>query len=1693
MRFLLTLLTISFCILPMQSHAATTVVSETVATNLMNRFAQNAANIFVSGPSAIAVTSANQTGLVNNVDFGILPAATPVIMGSTGIILTNGNIAGGNTNLGPLTGDADVFNELSIHPAYATTGTFDASSLQFDFTVGAGVTAITFELVFASNEAIGAVSPDTAVVMVDGVNHAKLTNGLLLSNQTAGILVATPVTQVVTGFTSASAVQTVTVPLNPATAPHTFKIAIADNVNATVDSAVIIANLRAAVSTQGGMGVGDIFPPVLTPPANVAVEATGPTTTVNLGTPVVTDNVDNPAPAATPLPVGPYAIGATVVTWSATDVAGNVGTTTQTVTVVDTTVPVVTPPAARTFSASSPTLAADIAAHLATVTATDLVTAAPAIVNNAPVNFPVGNTTVTFTATDAALNAGTATTVITITSASILANTSATALATRLTQFDANITYAFPVVTTAANQVGLVESTSFGTLAAAPLTLAQTGIMLTTGNITGTGNNLGPLAGDTDVFNALSNHISYNTTGTSDAASLQFTFTVPANTPSVSFDLIYATNEALAGVAFPDAVSIMIDGVEKAAYTNGQLLSNLNGGFLNASNGTLIAGYTNLTQTMTLTALLNQQLTSHTVKISIADNSTALTDSALIISNMRTATSTQNGMGPIAADFFPPIVTAPAAVTAEATALSSTVNLGTPTVTDNLDPNPVVVPVPAGPYPVGVTVVTWTATDASGNIGTATQNVTITDLTAPTVFPPAVQTFSTFSPTLAADIAAHLATATATDLVTAAPVIVNDAPLVFPAGNTTVTFTATDAAGNAGTGTTFITLSATPIINNINATSLATRLTQYDANITATVPVLTAIANQTGLVESGNFGTLTLPAPAAPVTLTLPQPGIILTTGNLTGTGNNLAPPNALAGDTDVFNALANTAPFVTTGTSDAASLQFTFTVPANTASVTLDFIYATNESILGVQFPDAAIVIIDGVNRALFGTGAALLSNFNGNIINASNGTLIPGYTNVSQAHSITALLDPLLTTHTIKISIADNTDANVDSALLLSNMRTSTSTQAGMGVGDFLPPVVTAPADITVEATGVTSVINLGTAFVTDNVDLNPVAVPTPVGPFALGITQVTWTSTDVALNVGTALQSVTVVDTTAPVISTPASATFAASSQSGLAASNVNLATLLVSTSATDAVGVRSITNNAPAQFPIGTTRVTFTATDISGNASTGFTDIIISAFVPAGAGAGVANGIDQIPPVVKLVGSREVTVLQTAAVAVGAAAVVYADPGATVNDNFDGPTPGTIVATTSIDTSIVGTTALIYSATDLAGNNTQVVRIVHVVAPVAGLDLLPPTVTLLALPTNATGHDVFVGATDFTGIAKTDPSLTSFFTLTTAADNVGGVGLAGAITNNAPATIPVGKTIVTFTATDLSGNIGTADATITVSGVVQNTGAATDFDLDGMPDAWEIAIFGDLITAGPGTDFDADGLTDAWERILGTNPLTANTNLSGAINDLKDVVDINNPSDSDGDGIPDVLEDNSSVLDASIVTGIPATNGSTTFSINTGGFAVQSVTVSPIVSAPFNVLTGHGLFSYNVLTPIGATITVQINSTQAFGTNSQFYKVDAFGNYSLIPAANVVMVGANTINLTLTDGGPLDLDGIANGVIVDPVAFGAAPAVLGANGGAGSASGGCSIQPNATFDPLLPLLFTIAFLYMAMRRKQSSESK
>jgi Ca2+-binding RTX toxin-like protein len=102
-----------------------------------------------------------------------------------------------------------------------------------------------------------------------------------------------------------------------------------------------------------------------------------------------------------------------------------------------------------------------------------------------------------------------------------------------------------------------------------------------------------------------------------------------------------------------------------------------------------------------------------------------------------------------------------------------------------------------GSFAFGETIVTWTATDESGNSSSVTQKITIIDQSAPTLDIPTDIVVDAISPQTIIDIG----TSIISDTVDVNPQISNDAPEFFPLGETIVTWTATDESGNSFSST----------------------------------------------------------------------------------------------------------------------------------------------------------------------------------------------------------------------------------------------------------------------------------------------------------------------------------------------------------------------------------------------------------------------------------------------------------------------------------------------------------------------------------------------------------------------------------------------------------------------------------------------------------------------------------------------------------------------------------------------------------------------------------------------------------------------------------------------------------------------------------------------------------------------------
>ncbi|MBI2927622.1 MAG: HYR domain-containing protein, partial [Verrucomicrobia bacterium] len=165
---------------------------------------------------------------------------------------------------------------------------------------------------------------------------------------------------------------------------------------------------------------------------------------------------------------------------------------------------------------------------------------------------------------------------------------------------------------------------------------------------------------------------------------------------------------------------------------------------------------------------------------------------------------------------------------------------------------------------------------------------------------------------------------------------------------------------------------------------------------------------------------------------------------------------------------------------------------------------------------------------------------------------------------------------------------------------------------VQDTTPPTLTVPANMTVEATGPAGASASFTATATDVVDGSIAAVCTPASgsTFTLGPTTVNCTATDVHGNTASGSFTVTVVDTTPPVISLPIVQPVECTSPAG--------ATVAFAASALDLVdGTVAVVCNPPSgsTFPHGVTTVECTATDAHGNSSSGsFTATVVDTTPP-----------------------------------------------------------------------------------------------------------------------------------------------------------------------------------------------------------------------------------------------------------------------------------------------------------------------------------------------------------------------------------------------------------------------------------------------------------------------------------------------
>ncbi|HUP61949.1 MAG TPA: HYR domain-containing protein [Thermoanaerobaculia bacterium] len=212
---------------------------------------------------------------------------------------------------------------------------------------------------------------------------------------------------IVTFATTATDIVSGTVPLTctPASGSQ-FPMGATQVVCSAADAAGLTADATFFVT------VVDTTPPDITV-TDITAEATSAAGAAVTFAPTATDIVSGSvAVVCTPPSGSTFALGATTVNCSAADAAGNVGTASFTVTVVDTTPPVISGADDITAEATGP----DGATVTFSPTATDIVSGSVAVLCTpaSGSTFALGATTVDCSATDAANNTGTASFTVTV-------------------------------------------------------------------------------------------------------------------------------------------------------------------------------------------------------------------------------------------------------------------------------------------------------------------------------------------------------------------------------------------------------------------------------------------------------------------------------------------------------------------------------------------------------------------------------------------------------------------------------------------------------------------------------------------------------------------------------------------------------------------------------------------------------------------------------------------------------------------------------------------------------------------------------------------------------------------------------------------------------------------------------------------------------------------------------------------------------------------------------------------------------------------------------------------------------------------------------------------------------------------------------------------------------------------------------
>jgi hypothetical protein len=693
-------------------------------------------------------------------------------------------------------------------------------------------------------------------------------------------------------------------------------------------------------------------------------------------------------------------------------------------------------------------------------------------------------------------------------------------------------------------------------------------------------------------------------------------------------------------------------------------------------------------------------------------------------------------------------------------------------------------------FPVGVTTNTFRATDAAGNTATCSFTVTVTDTQVPAITCPANTSVSNGVGLCAATVSFTAPVGTDN---CPSPVTTQTAGLAsgatFPIGATTNTFRVTDAAGNTATCTFTVTVTDNQLptitcpanISVNNGAGLCAAIVSYTAPVGADNCPSPTTTRTAGLASGASF----------PV-------GVTTNTFRVTDAASNTATCSFTVTVVD------NTLPTITcpANISVSASVGVCAAIVTYAAPVGADNCTPTTTQTAGLasgaSFP---VGVTTNTFRVTDAASNSATCSFTVTVVDNTLPTITcPANISVSASVGVCAAIVTYAapvgadnctptTTQTaglasgasFPVGVTTNTFRVTDAA---SNSATCSFT---VTVVDNQLPGITCPANISVSASvGVCAApVTYAAPVGTDNCALPTIAQTAGSASgasFPVGVTTNTFRATDAAGNSATCSFTVTVSDNQLPTITCPANVTVG--NDVGVCGAIVTYAAP-VGTDNCSATTALISGNASGALFTVGTSTVTYRATDAAGNSATcSFT---------------VTVNDTEAPTWTACPANRTVSTSATSCDAI----VSWTVP--TAADQCSVPT--TTTSHTSGSTFALGTTTVTYSAVDAAGNTatcTFTVTVNDSVAPTALCQGV--TVTLDAAGNGSTNSSaVNNGSSDNCAIDTVVLSQTAF----TCAD--------------------AGVNTVTLTVTDLAGNTSTCTAVVTVVAPAV-TGTATAAVID-----------------------------------------------------------------------------------------------------------------------------------------------------------------------------------------------------------------------------------------------------------------------